>query len=186
MNLHEEGTLKELNLEVGDVVESCDPQNHNSWYFKYCNRYTIEEEGRITDDRGGDWNQELPLHTFRVISRAKDAKVENTKELKTWGRLSDEEQGALLLAHHKGEVIEWAYGPCDTFDRSTLDYGLHPECDPSVVYRVKREPVVETIELFLSDTFCTSLDEYPGDTHKITFDVIDGEVDVNSVNMEKL
>lgn len=32
--------------------------------------------------------------------------VKEGEQMKTWGEMSDEEKGALLLAHHEGKVIE--------------------------------------------------------------------------------
>lgn len=58
--------------------------------------------------------------------------------MKAWGEMNDEEQGALLLAHHRGEVIEiW-----DTHEEEWLVCDV-PYWVNGCVYRVKKEPVVE-------------------------------------------
>lgn len=62
--------------------------------------------------------------------------------MKTFGEMTDEEQGALLLAHHRGEVIEWYCG-------WPGKYYWDECCDGDMLwlgtqrYRVKKEPVVE-------------------------------------------
>ena len=58
--------------------------------------------------------------------------------MKTWGEMTDEEQGALLLARHRGEVIElW-----DKYNEEWLTCEL-PCWVHAGAYRVKKEPVVE-------------------------------------------
>lgn len=59
--------------------------------------------------------------------------------MKTWGEMSDAEQGALLLAHHRGEVIE-LYNPVGFRIWVDLTSG---EWKDHVYYRVKKEPVIE-------------------------------------------
>lgn len=64
--------------------------------------------------------------------------------MKTWGEMSDAEQGALLLAHHRGEVIEGIDpdSPEDEWEvpRDNDVWGLWQD---DLAYRVKKEPVVE-------------------------------------------
>lgn len=60
--------------------------------------------------------------------------------MKTWGEMSDEEQGALLLAHHRGEVI---YRWCGDAWCSDLTLWLDDRC-----YRVR--PKTLTGETYLT------------------------------------
>lgn len=57
----------------------------------------------------------------------------------TWSEMSDAEQGALLLAHHRGEVIEYEYPK----DPSGWEVCKHELWEYDFAYRVKKEPVVE-------------------------------------------
>ena len=59
--------------------------------------------------------------------------------MKTWSEMSDAEQGALLLAHHRGEVIEYEYPK----DPSGWEVCKHELWEHDFAYRVKKEPVVE-------------------------------------------
>ena len=114
----------------------------------------------------------------------------NTQAPKLWKDMTPEEKGALLLAHHEGKEIEWSStdGPnmwCDGKWRPCNAVGKFPE----YAYRVKPEPVVETVTLFGQAGFCwafSHLQEDDGDTHRITFDLVDGKPDCNSIKMEEI
>lgn len=102
------GTLAELNVKPGDVVEcvglGCES---NSSFATVGNHYTIAENSGFVDDEGNNWHilfkgEENPHPKqviFRVISRASETP-------KIWGEMTDAEKGSLLLAHHEGKVIE--------------------------------------------------------------------------------
>lgn len=103
---------------------------------------------------------------------------------KIWCYMTPEEKGALLLAHYEGKVIEMF-----------IAKGVWVECIPlwadDVAYRVKPEPTRKTVEILtdgvnieLCDFF--KLPEISNPTHRITFDMIDGEPDCASIKMEKL
>ena len=98
---------------------------------------------------------------------------------KTWGAMNDAEKGALLLAAHEGKVIE-LYSPKSGWGR------CNPSWSPIHAYRVKPEPVIVTQTRYGRATSIFTPRMGPWDTHKITFDVIDGEIDCASVKMEKL
>lgn len=110
--------------------------------------------------------------------------IEEENEMKLWQNMTPEEKGALLLAHYEGKIIEFNDG-----------YGWAPVSKPSwrntLTYRVKPEPVVEVQRLFgwfngHFNSTCFYANRYSDATHKITFNVVDGEPDVTSVKMEKL
>jgi len=104
------------------------------------------------------------------------------EEYKTLRNMTDAEIGALVRAKNDGKVIEvvdslkgaWVPAPMP---------GWHHRC----VYRVRPEPKRETVTLHGSVT-----DEVWGrgtmelDTHRITFDLIDGRPDCDSIKMETL
>jgi len=197
----ETGTLAELNVKPGDVVE----------WISNRRLHTIITSEKITEDK---WRGEIRANLsdygfgvfgaemFRLISRASDTP-------KTWGEMTDEERdavpqsvlddptnplqipwrdmtpdvkGALLLAHHEGKVIESKY--YDGWAHIILVLWLDTEA-----YRVRPpEPKRETVAI---EGYVTSNDDYvssgtTGATHRITFDVIDGKPDCASIRMEEL
>ena len=107
---------------------------------------------------------------------------EYTPETPTlWRDMTDAEKGALLLAYHEGKVIEaWLYD--DKWMALPPDWGQHN------AYRIKPESKVEAVTLYLSRR-CHGANEEPDhgyDTHKITFNTIDGKPDCDSIKMEVL
>jgi hypothetical protein len=104
-----------------------------------------------------------------------------------WQDMSDEEKGALLLAYYNGKEIEYN----SNTDGAKWSRTFCPMWCSYYAYRVKPEPVVEVKTLFggydrgynMSNFYDT---RYPDNSHKITFNVVDGEPDVTSIKMEKL
>jgi hypothetical protein len=86
--------------------------------------------------------------------------------------MTDAEQGALLLAKHRGEAIYYLlYGLPDNgwkkYENQTFD--------PRHAYRVAPpEPKVETVVFYFSDNTLPDLFRYPFHTHSITLTVDDG------------
>jgi hypothetical protein len=100
---------------------------------------------------------------------------------KTWGEMTPEEKGALLLAQHEGKVIEWC--PDGYWTKACALQ------DP-YRYRIKPEPRRETVTLLTAAYYSWVADPEHNcgerNTHRIIFDVIDGEPDCASVHMEKI
>ena len=150
------GTLEELNVKPGDVVEydggfggKIVKRTVAGWKGSRCYHTDHEFGGSVFMMRGPGW---------RIISRASGTP-------KTWGEMTDEEKGVLLLAHHEGKVIEFLNGPYGWSLASS------PRWRSEQSYRIRPEHKRETVAI---------------DTHRITFDLIDGEPDCSSVKMEKL
>ena len=112
---------------------------------------------------------------------------------KLWKDMTPEEKGALLLARHEGKVIEWNglhtatgkwVGWTDCGDGYLWDGTFSGN---GFAYRVKPEPVVVTVVMTggVFSGFARG-DEEPDDTHRITFDLVDGKPDCNSVKMEEI
>jgi hypothetical protein len=105
-----------------------------------------------------------------------------------WADMTPEQKGALLLAEHEGVVIQRSSGD--------LWVEINPNWNPSCAYRVEPEPKRETMTLngrmYISKAYPDGVfdaDHRPrcaGDTHRITFDTIDGEPDCATVRMERL
>ena len=87
--------------------------------------------------------------------------------MKTWSELSDIEKGALLLAHHEGKTIEYTLPWRKDWETCCEE----PCWSPNVTYRVR--PVVD-------------LRSIPYKDYTITFKLIDGVPDCNSIWMEKV
>lgn len=170
-NQTQTGTLQELNVKPGDVVECVDLCS--GFIFTTGMRYTVNQDNEIVSNIGSCCG--TTISKFRIISRASDDTP------KKWRDMSDEEKGALLLAHHRGEYIE-----------NSIDGDIWGPCSPcwadSIFYRIKPEPVRETVELYgrggcngWAFDYCAAIG-----THRITFDIINGEPDTDTIKMERI
>ncbi len=130
-------------------------------------KFVAEAEGD-TEGWGANGN------FYRSEPSQLDLIAEWTDEPRPWGELTDAEKGALLLAEENGKLVEvWhkdrgEWGP-------PLNTGLRKR--PWTAYRVKPEPVVETVTVYgLSDPGGWTFGAVNmGDTHRITFTTKDGE-----------
>lgn len=110
---------------------------------------------------------------------------------KIWKDMTPEEKGALLLAQHEGKEIEFWNG----VSWRLVFCGI-PNWLDSHSYRIRHEPKVETVAQYWkagkSDNFVpmhmrgSPAPEECEPTHRITFDLIDGKPDCDSVKMEEL
>jgi hypothetical protein len=90
-----------------------------------------------------------------------------------WRDMTAEEKGALLLAHHEGTVIQ-------LFDKADLWFDIEdPYFADGCAYRVKPEPTVETVTLYVWP------EGFPP-TSIGTIQLKDGEYDPSTIRMEKL
>ncbi len=167
-------------------------------------KFKIGDKVRIVADHV--WGEELGnvgvvsnlvgVHTY-VVTREGDVEnyfdgfnysaqdlelIEEENEMKLWQDMTPEQKGALLLAYHEGKAIEYQHDGrwyCST----------NPSWCSDCAYRVKPEPVVEVVVSHLGyagKRWLFSEGRCPCDTHKVTFNVVDGEIDVTSIKMEKL
>jgi len=169
-------------------------------------KFKIGDKVRIVADHV--WGEELGnvgvvsnlvgVHTY-VVTREGDVEnyfdgfnysaqdlelIEEENEMKLWQDMTPEQKGALLLAYHEGKVIEYLYA-------GQWVAAIRPYWCRGSAYRVKPEPVVKTKELFGGysaefDNIGFFQNRYKDAAHKITFNVVDGEIDVTSIKMEKL
>ena len=170
------GTLKELGVKPGDVVE-----------YPGVAQYEVMENGDVISIGGRRIKlAEGIKHRysgFRIVSRAEDTP-------KLWRDMTPEEKGALLLAHHEGKKFQFTrpnicneWRDVEWRDVEWRDVDGHPSWNPCCAYRVKPEPKVETVDIIHAYDITGEL---YSDTHRITFRTIDGEPDCASVKMEKL
>lgn len=135
---------------------------------------------------GGDgfyWFMEAGTYEPYIVKSDDTAPAADTPVL--WRDMTPAEKGALLLAHHEGKAIEAHDG------EGWYRGGDYISWSNTVAYRVKPEAKVETVRLnggnerqgiwaFRAGTALM------GDTHRITFNLIDGKPDVASIKMEEL
>lgn len=100
---------------------------------------------------------------------------------KLWRDMTDAEKGALLLAKHEGKVIEFFDGDKWAKPINVVWYDWN-------AYRVKPEHVRETVVRYGSpqDNWWLTSKQSNRDTHRITFDLIDGKPDCSTIKMEKI
>jgi len=103
-----------------------------------------------------------------------------------WENKTPEQKGALLLAEHEGRVLQ---ALAVDHDGTTWVIKRRNQWHDGVAYRVKPEPKRETVTMvghhrgywcFGSDCFGHR------DTHRITFDTIDGKPDCATIRMGRL
>ena len=172
------GTLQELNVQPGDVVEFVEGCPSGS---------TCPGDKLVCSERHGIFFVKhnvngIPCaftkashHTFRIISRAP-----RDETPKLWRDMTAEEKGALLLAAHEGEVLEQHQGSFGWQERVDI-----PMWQGNNAYRVKPDDVRETAKFkwWVEDDisgFKTSA------TYQISIDLINGEPYPASIRMERL
>ena len=169
------GTLAELGVKEGDVVE------HLYFLGGDAGWRSVEVKGPVTHgmySEDGWYTTEggilIGEDKIRIISRA-------SEEPKTWGRMTDEEKGALLLAKHEGKVVQaLAVDHTKSFWARKWGDMWHNETS----YRIKPEPVVKTVVMnYIKGQNSMSTHTHRDDTHRITFNTIDGEPALGSIKM---
>lgn len=177
----EVGTLKELDVKPGDVVECVRGALHA---LTGC-KYTLNENCGIK----GFYGWQVNCSQFRIVSRASDTP-------KIWRDMTDEEKGALLLAHHEGRVIERHVGKLDEengalFPADEWRFVFRPVWHEDISYRVKPEPVREVINLYGAYRYgnvnsWSFIGRGDDATHYITFETVNGKPDCSTINIEEL
>lgn len=167
------GTLQEIGALVGDIVRCV------TWYgetYKEGNIYPVVKGFGKGGENIGILHQTLGVWEI-VLQR-----LEDEVQFKEWRHMTDEEKGALLLAKHEGKEIQYL-----RFDDKWVTSAAFPMGDG--IYRVRPEQEVEVTTMYGSpEEACAFffLERAEHDTHYITFNKVDGEVDCSSVQMRKL
>jgi hypothetical protein len=165
-------TFKELGYKAGDTVR-CTASNPDYNSYKAGDEFTL----RLNSD-GKLWSSGYNgiLGDWELVCDPSDL---------TWGDMTPEQQGALLLAHHQGKTIEMK-----SYSFSVWVYIKNPIWGQGVAYRVKPEPVVVHHEKY---AFCRDdilghffFGRYPESTHVLTYDTEDGVPVCSSVKLSKL
>ena len=171
-------TLSELDVQPGDVVESMAGSritiktmttDLGSCVCHFCGLFGAT----VIDTYDIEWSKRNPI--WRIVSRAPDT----PKPLRD---MTDAEIGALVRAKNEGRVIEVV----DTFNGAWVPAPM-PGWWPRAAYRVRPEPYRETVTLHGSVTDeVWGRDQTGYDTHRITFELIDGKPDCGSIKIEPL
>ena len=159
-------TLRELTLEVGQTYV-CVYSPYGHWTED--EEYTVVDEGKLPTNRGVGQRGSLSTFALKYPSP------------KTFGEMSDEEKGALLLAHQEGKVIQYMGGT------GWFTVNHHPAWHKQTTYRVKPKPVEEKVVLFghkAPTGWLFNEKQVDKDTHKQTFTLVDGIS--GPVKMEKV
>jgi hypothetical protein len=148
----ETGTLKELNVKAGDVVQVV---GGKSWEI-----VGVDDSGNylINDPPARHLSNTLP---FRIVSRAKEP-------LKPWRDMTPEEKAAIWLGFYQGKQVQFCTPGFAWFDDDDFDPD-HP-AHVDTAWRIKPEPVRETVAIW-SD----------GDGNQAWLDLIDGKPDRDSL-----
>jgi len=152
-------TLYDLHVKEGDKV-----------FFKVDNStgtHVIGKPHKVSELNAG-------ARIWSIVSRASDTPTK-------WADMTPEEKGALLLAKHEGVVIQRLSGG--------LWVEVNPNWSPLGAYRVNPEPKRETVTMVgyeINGWYFAEKNSQAVDTHRITFDTIDGEPDCASIRMELL
>ena len=165
MDVQEYKTLKELDVQVGDVVSYSD-----SILYTVEDNFHLYSHGYLRSRRYSLWDSG---RYFTIVSRA--------EQTKTFGNLSTEEKGVLLLAHHEGKEIE-----CLQRYQNAWLVIADPKFNDSSAYRIAApKPFVESLKmkspLHFKGGRSLNKKEY-----NITVQFTDGVPDVETIQMEKI
>jgi len=118
--------------------------------------------------------------SWELVSRAGSTDADDG--YLTWGDMTPEAQGALLLAEHNGATIQLFGDNSEWIDsRYKLIWFDHKK------YRVKpADPVVVAHEIYGRHKLSWSIIYREQDTRKMTYNTIDGVVDCASVRMVEI
>lgn len=162
------GTLRQIGARVGDVVGI-----HSEKYKVREYDNSISRSWTLECDNGVTFKQYGEDQDWRIIRRA--ARQFNT--------LTAEEKGDLIMAHVDEKIIEVSLDGGATWERCYTPLWVGSAC-----YRVKPD-VTERVSIRSSYPFAGWVSEEYGnidDTHRITFQTVNGKPDCNSIRMEEL
>lgn len=182
------GTLADLQVKPGDVVEAC-WQGDGGWEeYKYvlkhpnygheCLLSTRDDIGYIKIEDADQWE-------FRIISSASDGDPVSASDTpKTWGEMTDSEKGALLLAWQRGVQLQY----WDHDNQEWEDTDIHPFEFEADAYRIKPEHKREKVTLYHGpdDTAAFTGYKRANDDVVITYTRSDGKPDLDSIKMEEV
>lgn len=132
MTAHLDGKTIEMKYDFGWRVNTSP-----SWSPSIAYRlFMTEEEKEIKE-----LTEKLAVFKTDIVKATREMNRLNNANGSDFDCISREAQGALLLAHHNGERIQFKSGWLDSF--ITLDEGVTPEWDNDTRYRVEPTEVAE-------------------------------------------
>jgi hypothetical protein len=166
-------TFEELGYKAGDTVRCTGSNPYFIDKYKTGDVFTLELNGYgdigigLCDGSQGDWE---------LVCDPSDL---------TWGDMTPEQQGALLLANHQGKTIEVKSHVLGNW------IPLHePAWISDAAYRTKPEPDVVHHKmhsgLYNGHLTCFTLCKYPESDYVLTYDTKDGVPVCSSVKLSKL
>lgn len=169
----EVGTLREIGARVGDVVELMTKGTFRGEGSTYIIKDNVHGETWAEHEDGGIVTIQEEKWEFKIIRRA--ASPFNT--------LTAEEKGALLLANLEGKIIEMSIDGGETWERSYTPQWIGAAC-----YLVKEDEVKEVTVygIVVADNGEFGARRNSADTHRITFNLVNGKPDCASVKMEDI
>ena len=186
-----EGTLKQLNVKVGDKVRVIRSVNGSPINGNLITLTLVDHDHKYyRANRAGsveDWKISAVDATFRLEEEAVEIKVGDEVEVFNDFTSKWEEGYTVLAIQDKDQ---------DNPQRRWYVVAFKSDIPQSIkfknVRKAKPKPVVEEVVMWggmletkpLKANFCSA--DFPGDTHKITFNLVDGEPDCNSIKMVKL
>lgn len=169
--MKEVGTLKELGVQVGDVLQWVGGERFP------CTISAVTSTYVYMNTPGGkvEYSFEWCDHPWEVISRASETP-------KLWRDMTPEEKGALLLAAHEGKVIENSLDGVNWIAAKACwadDYA----------YRIKPEPKVEIVtntEMYITarGSIVSNAKLDGAKPVKLTYTKFDGVIDLDSYKLE--
>jgi hypothetical protein len=153
-----------FNGEVKECTRFSEATDDDAFFLEY-GRFVL---GLIYYHEDGTFADGTRLH----MSVSHEYKEETTVEYKTFGEMTDEEKGALLLAQYEGKTIELLSTTGNWVGRGYADSCFY-KCN---TYRVKVEPVITTGSR-------TGL--IVGKSYTFSYTLVDGVPDCSKVTMVK-
>jgi len=168
-------TFAELGYNVGDTVR-CVVGDGNHPY-KCGTKYTLETFEQQPVIKGGYNGYSA---SWELVSRAGSTDADGGYF--NWSDMTPEAQDALLLAYHNGPTIKQSG---DNF--RWVDFNRKPMWLNAIKYRVKpADPVVVTHEVSGRHQLFWGYLTNEDDTHKFTYNTIDGVIDCSSVKIVEI
>lgn len=176
-------TLKELNVQAGDVVELVSYEDGSPAVVYKGIAWTVYNKHPNIDARGPvacyDHNGHTG-YTFVDTCAWKYRVIANAYKPKTWYYMTPEEKGAILLAQYEGKEIEF-YNP--TGLRTWMKLTTRTFKD-SVAYRVSQTKHVTLYGPSADGSFVPTLVE--GMTHSLTYAVVNDCIDSESIGIAEI
>lgn len=163
-------------FDIDDERNPHGDEVNDSWWRASGKRGAYYEDSNL--DLIAEWTEDDDLNAI-CDERQGGPFVRASGSPKTWGKMTDEEQGALLLARHRGKDIQYW---CE-YNNDWLFVLPRFVWFPDVAYRVQPKPMRKTVTLYADFGGIKSM----CDIKPIgTIDLEDGKPVADSIKMEEV